>query len=276
MPTTVSHGCTLHYEVIDLVAPWVEHPETILFNHGLGSGSGAWAEWLPALIDRYRIVRFDLRGHHRSTQGAGIEPMSFALLCDDSLAVADAAGLDRFHFVGESVGGTIGLMLGIASPERLMTLTASNAAHRGEAIESIHDFRRYIADQGMTGWSREMMPKRFPDDLLTTEQRCWYETQQAELDPDFFLDAVQALVAVDLSRDLPGVPVPTLLLSGDRSPFIPAEIPCEQARLIPGAELQVFSRASHGLPFSHARESATLLRTFLDRWSDRDPRCRRS
>lgn len=268
MPTTVSHGCELRYEVIDLVAPWVEEPETILFNHGLGSGAAAWAEWLPALVDRYRIVRFDLRGHHGSKKGAEDQPVSFGMLCDDSIAVADAAGLDRFHFVGESVGGTIGLMLGISHPERLLTVTASNAAHRGEAIESIEPFRNYIAEQGMAGWSRDMMPKRFPVGTLDAQVARWYEAQQADLSPSMFLDTVAALVEVDLSPDLPKIAAPVLLLQGDHSPFIPVGVTCELAALVPNVRLQIFAHARHGLPVSHARPSAAVLRAFLDSWRE--------
>ena len=67
----------------------------------------SWAGWLPRLIDRYRIVLWDMRGSGRSVQ-AGFD-WSLGLLVSDVLAVADAAGVGRFHLVGESIGGTIAL-----------------------------------------------------------------------------------------------------------------------------------------------------------------------
>ena len=53
MPFANTETGTLHYEVTDLVAPWVEQPGTIIFHHGIGGSAGMWAEWLPHLIDRH-------------------------------------------------------------------------------------------------------------------------------------------------------------------------------------------------------------------------------
>ena len=50
----------IHYEVCDIVPPWVEARETIFFLHGLAIDSDIWVTWLPTLADRYRIVRMDL------------------------------------------------------------------------------------------------------------------------------------------------------------------------------------------------------------------------
>ena len=97
----------IYYEVIDLVAPWEPARETILFHHGIGASAGIWQEWLPALIERYRIVRFDMRGYGRSHIPARGEKWSSGVFIDDLLAVADAVGAERPHLVGESIGGTI-------------------------------------------------------------------------------------------------------------------------------------------------------------------------
>ena len=68
MPSICVPGSVLHYEVDDLTLPWIAEPQTILFHHGLGATSGTWAAWLRVLADRYRLVRFDMRGHGRSTR----------------------------------------------------------------------------------------------------------------------------------------------------------------------------------------------------------------
>jgi pimeloyl-ACP methyl ester carboxylesterase len=97
------HG-PLHYEVTDVVAPWQDEPETILFHHGLGITSDIWLEWLAPLADRYRLVRFDCRGFGRSSVPGPGFAWSMELLAADALAVARAAGAERFHYVGESLG----------------------------------------------------------------------------------------------------------------------------------------------------------------------------
>src|SRR3954469_22014444 len=109
MPYAQTTDGTIHYEVIEHPAPWVRKPETIIFHHGIGASAGIWQEWLPALIDRYRIVRFDMRGYGRSHIPAPGDKWSADVFVEDLLAVADAVAAQRPHLVGESIGGTIAL-----------------------------------------------------------------------------------------------------------------------------------------------------------------------
>jgi len=113
MPNLSVPDCTLHYDIVDLTLPWIDAPETILFHHGLGATSGTWAAWLPILADRYRLVRFDMRGHGRSAHPPPDAALSLEILADDVFAVADAVGAREFHLVGESIGGTIALLAAI-------------------------------------------------------------------------------------------------------------------------------------------------------------------
>jgi pimeloyl-ACP methyl ester carboxylesterase len=67
-----------------------------------------------------------------------------------------------------------------------------------------------------------------------------------------------------LRPQLPSVQCPVLLLHGDRSPFVPVNVMVDMHHGLPNSRLQVFARARHGLPFSHARQCAETLREFLD------------
>lgn len=263
MPSVSVPGSLLHYDVADLTLPWIAEPQTILFHHGLGATSGAWAAWLPVLADRYRLVRFDMRGHGRSQHpkpGAGL---SLDMLVEDLFAVADAAGAERFHLVGESIGGTIALKAAIERPGRIRTLTISNGAHVGGSIRSIDDWKQIIDTGGMAGWSVHMMPKRFFGGAVSPEMWRWYEREQGSASADFVLQAVRLLAGADLSPDLDPVSMPVLLLHGDSSPFIPVPVLADLKARLSDARLQVFAHARHGLPFSHARECAQVLREFL-------------
>ena len=80
----------------------------------------------------------------------------------------------------------------------------------------------------------------------------WYRTQQADADPGAILGVAEMLAGVDLRPELGRVTCPVLLLHPDSSPFIPVETMAELKSALPDARLQVFARARHGLPFSHA------------------------
>jgi pimeloyl-ACP methyl ester carboxylesterase len=264
MPTLSVPGCDLHYDVVDLTLPWIAEPQTILFHHGLGASSKTWAAWVPVLADRYRLIRFDMRGHGRSAHPEPGAALSLDMLADDVFAVADAAGAQRFHLVGESIGGTIALLAAIRRSERIQTLTVSNGAHLGGSIQSTQDWQEIIAARGMSGWSAHMMPKRFFEGAISEEMWSWYQREQAGANADFVLRAVRLLVGADLSPDLGRVLMPVLLLHGDSSPFIAPAVLADLKSKLADARLQMFAHARHGLPFSHAKECAQTLRRFLE------------
>ncbi len=264
MPMLSVSGCELHFQVHDITAPWIEDPQTIVFHHGLGATSGTWAGWLALLAERCRLVTFDMRGHGRSGRPPADAPLSLDLLADDVFKIADAAGADRFHLVGESIGGTIALLAALGQPQRIRTLTVSNGAHIGGSIQSIDDWKQIMDARGMHGWSQHMMQGRFFDDSIDSQMRSWYEREQAAVSSEFVLRAVRLLAGADLSARLSGLKLPVLLLHADSSPFIPVAVMADLKSHLPDARLQVFAHAKHGLPFSHAKECARTLRGFID------------
>lgn len=259
-----AHGA-LHYDVVDQVAPWQVGGDPVLFHHGIGAGADLWAGWRPALADRYRLVAFDMRGYGRSEIPAADFKWSLELLVDDLIAVADAAGLRRFHLVGESIGGTVALAAALARPARIATLTISNGAHLGASIQRVEAWRRQLDEGGVKGWSDAFMADRFHDDALSPERWAWFAAQQEKWPRDSILNALGVLIGTDLTARLGEIRCPTLLLHPDDSPFIPVPIMAELHRHLPDAELNVIGHARHGLPFSHATECAAALRVFLGR-----------
>jgi pimeloyl-ACP methyl ester carboxylesterase len=109
MAKLTREGCSLDYELIDIAAPWVTPRETVVLHHGVGASRELWAEWLPALVDRYRVLRFDMRGHGASTWAERASALTLDELTDDLFAVMDAAGVVQAHLVGESIVGTLAL-----------------------------------------------------------------------------------------------------------------------------------------------------------------------
>ena len=257
-------GGAIAYEVIDHAPAWEGPATAILFHHGVASCAAAWDGWTPALVGRYRLVRFDLRGHGASPLPPGFE-WSLDATVEDLGAVADAAGADRFHLVGESLGGTVALAFAARHPERVRSLTISNGTHLGGAIENLEPWERLIREEGMAAWSAHLMRERFFDGALTPEMARWYEAQQTSAEPTAILGGAAMLAGTDLTPELARVACPVLLLHPDSSPFIPVEVMAALQRALPDARLQVFAHARHGLPFSHGAECAAAVARFIDR-----------
>ena len=265
MPYADSAGTRIHYEVVDQVVPWETRRDTIVFHHGIGADPGIWAGWRPQLADRYRLVTFDMRGYGRSDVPTSKSQWSMDALSGDLLAVADASGAGRVHLVGESLGGTVALYCATRNAARVNTVTVSNGAHLGASIERAEAWRAQIDEQGIRAWSEAFMHDRFYDDALDEAQRRWFAERQEAWTRDSILSALSVLIGTDLRDALPNVRCPVLLLHGDSSPYIPAHVMADLHGQLPDSRLKVFARARHGLPFSHAAQSASALRAFLDK-----------
>ena len=265
MPLATTRQGSLHYEIVDRVAPSRALREAVLFHHGIGASAGIWAGWFTALADAHRLASFDMRGYGRSHIPAADFAWSLEQMVDDLFAVADAAGLQRFHLAGESIGGTVALAAALARPQRIVTLTVSNGAHLGASIQRADAWRRQLDDGGVKAWSDAFLRDRFHDDALSADQRAWFAVQQEKWPRESILNALRVLIGTDLSARLKDIAQPTLLLHPDGSPFIPVPVMAELHRLLPDAELNVIGHSRHGLPYSHATVCASLLRDFLDR-----------
>ena len=265
MPLATTRQGSLHYEIVDQVASGREPRDAILFHHGIGASAGIWRGWFPALADAHRLVSFDMRGYGRSHIPSADFKWSLEQMVEDLFAVADAAGLRRFHLVGESIGGTVALAAALAEPTRIATLTISNGAHLGASIQRVEAWRRQLDEGGVKVWSDAFLRDRFHDDALSADQRAWFAAQQEKWPQESILNALRVLIGTDLSPRLKDIVQPTLLLHPDGSPFIPVPVMAELHRLLPDAELNVIGHSRHGLPYSHASLCASLLRAFLDR-----------
>ncbi|MFT5445697.1 MAG: 3-oxoadipate enol-lactonase [Gammaproteobacteria bacterium] len=263
MPVLKRANADLFYDVCDIVPPW-QNKETVLFLNGLAIDSGIWVTWLPALADRYRIVRTDLRGFGRSFVPPAGETWHIEDIAQDVIDVMAATGTERVHFVGESTGGTVGLYLGAQCADKLLSLTTVSAAHRGGAIRNSKDLRDEVETLGMQAWSAKVMDLRFHPGALSNEMYAWFHDVQRNSAPHACMDLVEMLVACDLTARLPDIDVATLILAPDDSPFVTVEAQVERLRAMPNAELAVIANSRHGVSYSHGAECARILRRFID------------
>jgi 3-oxoadipate enol-lactonase len=123
MPHIDVNGAVLHYHLQGL-----ESGPTIIFSNGLGTTTAMWQPQLQPLEGRFRLLRFDTRGHGHSSVTEG--PYSIELLANDLLGLASALRIGEFHFCGLSMGGQVGQWLIHNAAERLKSVTLSNTGLR--------------------------------------------------------------------------------------------------------------------------------------------------
>jgi len=245
-------------------------PLPILLLHGIGSTRAIWKGWEERLAIWHPCHCPDLRGYGSALKPAPGAPWRMADLVADLIGLLDAQGMARAHLVGESVGGTVVLAAAIQHPDRVASVTMSNAGYRGAGITNVASWREILAREGMAGWNEFMMRGRFGDDYATDSTLdqsalAAYKAAQGSSDPDVAVALGEMLGAVDLSAGLKVLQVPLLVLQPDASPFVPLSTAAEIKALQPRAEICVFPGTRHGLPLLRPDDCVRELLAFYAR-----------
>ena len=251
----------------DLLGP-VRGPVACM-AHSLSSDSGVWADQVPALLGLgWRVLRLDMRGHGGSdpTPSESGETCTMADLAGDVVAVLDRLGLDRVHFLGVSIGGMIGQVLGLAHPHRLHSLmlcgTSPRAVPGGQSMWD-ERFAAIRAAGSVAPLAEATMGRWFTESFRSLRPDRWRQVRDtiAATTPAGYVAGAQAIIAFDAITDLPALRVPTLVLCGDEDTGTPPEGNRRIAALVPGARYVEMERARH-IPMMEYPE--TFNRIMLD------------
>ncbi len=260
MPEIQANGITIHYQ---LSGP-ADAP-VVLLSNSLGTRLEMWDPQLPALAQRYRVLRYDSRGHGRSAAPQG--PYSIEMLAADALGLLDALGIGRVHFCGLSKGGMVGQMLGAKHGDRLKSLTlASTACH--VAPKELWDQRIEAVRQGGMAAVADGVVERWFTAAFRAEPTIVVERVRQmvlETPPEGYAACCAAIREMDLREAIRGIRLPTLIIVGDKDPATPPEKAEEIHERIPGAHLEVIPDAAHLVNIEQDVAFDATLIGFLDR-----------
>src|SRR5690349_9654266 len=131
-PTEKSNVAKINATQIHFQLSGPEDAPVLLLSHSLGTDFTMWDAQLPDFSKNFRVLRYDTRGHGHSEVSRG--PYDFDMLGRDVLGLADTLGIGKFAFCGLSMGGLVGMWLGINASYRLQKLVlCSTAAKIGSA-----------------------------------------------------------------------------------------------------------------------------------------------
>ena len=159
MPFANIAGTKIHYRIDgESGAP------PLLLSNSLGTVFEMWEPQLAALSSRFRVIRYDARGHGPSQATPG--PYTIERLGRDAVGLLDALSIPRAHFCGLSMGGATGIWLGINAPDRIDRLILANTAAKIGTTEMWNARITAVLTGGMTSIAAAVMVRFFGPTLL--------------------------------------------------------------------------------------------------------------
>jgi 3-oxoadipate enol-lactonase len=212
----------------------------VVLGGSLGTTVDMWRPQLPALAGRYRVVRYDHRGHGKSPVPPG--PYAIAQLGGDVLDLLDTLELDRVGYCGLSLGGMVGMWLAAHAPDRISRLVLlCTAAHLPEDL-GYRARATLVRDQGLDGIADAVVGRWFTPAFADASP---YRAMLVGTPPEGYAGCCVAIADLDLRADLPAITAPTLVVAGADDPAIPPPYAVEIARGIPGSRLEIVPGAAH-------------------------------
>jgi 3-oxoadipate enol-lactonase len=252
-----NHGARLYYELEGR-----DDAPLLVLSNSLGTTLDMWAPQMPALLQHFRVLRHDARGHGRSDVTPG--PYTVAQLGADVLALMDHLGIARAHFCGLSMGGMIGMWLGTHHAHRLDRLALCNTAAKigtpdtwnpriakveAEGMASIVDI---VLERWFTAGFRQRAPQQVAivRDMLLNTTPAGYSANCA------------AVRDMDQRADIASIAVPTLVIAGTHDGSTPPADGRAVADAIPGARY-VELDAAHLSNWEQSEQFTQALLGFL-------------
>lgn len=232
MPTVRSDDAAISYEITG-------NGDPLLMIMGFATDSRMWFMQTPAFSTSHRCITFDNRASGMSEVGE--HPITMERMARDALAVLDAAGAERAHILGISMGGAIAEHLALLAPERVrsLTLAATWAGPNAWLPRLTKIGLTLLAAEGSAAVARASMlwvfSPRFIIDNPAMAQVVEDTAVEMSTDDTAFKAQLQATQDHDVRARLHEITAPTLVMSGRRDVFVPPELGKEVAALIPNA-----------------------------------------
>jgi 3-oxoadipate enol-lactonase len=173
-----------------------------------------WQPQLAAFERRFRVLRYDSRGHGRSSVTPG--PYTIELLSRDVLALLDMLGIARAHFCGLSMGGMVGLWLGVNERHRLGKLIVCNTAAKIGSPEAYDARIENVRKDGMDAVAATVLERWFTSQFRdrAPETLAHMRAMMVATPPDGYVACCAAVRDADQRYTISRIKVPTLVIGG--------------------------------------------------------------
>jgi 3-oxoadipate enol-lactonase len=257
------NGVRLHYR---LDGP--ESAPVVVLSNSLGTNLHMWDSQVPALTEKFRVLRYDSRGHGQSATTPG--PYTIGGLGNDVIGLLDALHIERAFFCGLSLGGVIAQWLGVNAPKRLNRLVACDTAAKIGNPEFWNKRIATIQTGGMEAvataqalrWFTEPYVAKYPEVVETMKQGL------LATPADGYIATCEALRDSNLRESIRRITTPTLVITGAHDAVTPPADGKFIAAQIAGSKY-VEVNGSHLSNIEDSTAFSAALLQFLSQTEDR-------
>jgi 3-oxoadipate enol-lactonase len=227
----------------------LEGPEdapVVTLSNSLATNLHMWDDQMPALAE-YRVLRYDKRGHGGTEAPAG--PYTLEMLADDVIALWNALGIEKSHFIGLSIGGMTGQALALKKPPALQSLVlCDTSSYMPPDSGPQWDERIGTAErEGMAALVDATMARWFSENFIANQP------EKAEKVRDMirttsvagYVGCCRAIMRLDYTDRLPEIEVPTMVIVGEHDPGTPVAANAVIHEKVPNSEFLVIRDALH-------------------------------
>jgi 3-oxoadipate enol-lactonase len=236
-----ANGCAFEIRIDGDAGPWVT------LSHGLATDMSMWDELADDLRSRFRVLRYDGRGHGQSRSTPG--DYTLAMLVADAVGILDTLKIDRTHFIGLSMGGMVAQGVMLDYPERVRSAVVADSRHtttdeftkawlaraatvRREGVEA-------IVQSTVERWSSSGLAERNPAVIRRMENMI------RATSADGYCGCAAALARLNYGSRLGEIRCPVLVMCGSEDHGAPPENTRQMQRMIPNSEFLEIPRAGH-------------------------------
>lgn len=258
MNTLTGNGIEIYYQFDgDEGAP------VLLLSNSLGTRLEMWDDQIDALTPHFRVLRYDSRGHGRTSAPEGEYTMD--QFGQDALALLDGLDIETVYYCGLSKGGMTGQWLGQHAPDRLHKMVLSNTSSFMGAPEPWNERIRLTLENGMAELVDPVTTRWFTPEFIDSAPERVKKVQEMLLSTPSqgYAGSCAAIRDLDQREGNRGITMPVLVIAGEKDPATPPEHGELIAHTIYGAHLEIIQKAAHLSNIEQTNHYNNILVKFL-------------
>ena len=257
----------IHVNGIDLFYNVHGTGEALILIPGFDCDTSYWSAVVPALENKYQVIRLDNRGVGQSS--APDSPYSIKQMAGDALSLLNYLGISKVHVAGHSMGGQIAQELTLAHPEKVKSLILLSSWAKGNAKFNslIEMFGNLPKDLDRKIYQKLLLPWMFTEKIYSTgaiaENISFIEDYPFLPTSQGLYHQSRAIIQNDTSDRIANIYCPTLVVVGNEDIFTSVKFSEQLADGIPNAELIIIEGGGHGFLVELADAVVKVMLNFL-------------